>query len=353
VGELRRFTAGVLQVVGVPADDAALAAHIITQGNARGVDTHGVNLLDHYVRRLQRRLTNPTPRMVFEQQRTAAGVLDADLGLGHIAAFRAMEHAVRLARSSGVATVLVRNSNHFGAAAYYTMWAAEQNCIGMVWSPAEAAVVPFGGRTKFFGTNPIAISGPSGNEYPGFTIDMATSVVAGGKLVAAGKFHQTIPVGWAIDQEGRAVTEPAADDRTLLSYALLPMSGAKGYGLATMVEWTASLLPGMPWGPRIVRKMEDRDHPAPIGHYVQAIDVEAFMPLEEYRRSVDEFCAALKNVPPAQGFTEVLLPGEPERRTAERRAREGCPLPAYVVRELSDLAKELGVPMPRAQEGEE
>jgi ureidoglycolate dehydrogenase (NAD+) len=350
VDDLRRFTANLLEKVGVPADDAALAAHIITEANVRGVDTHGVNLLDHYVRKLQRRLINPTPHLVFEQQRSAVGILDADDGLGQIAAFHAMEHAVRIARTTGVATVLVRNSNHFGAAAYYAMWAAQQNCIGMIWSSAEASVVPFGGRAKFFGTNPIAIAGPAGNAYPGFTLDMATSVVAGGKVAAAGKSHHAIPVGWAIDREGRPVTEPAADDASLLSYALLPMSGAKGYGLATMVEWTASLLPGMPWGPQIVPKMEDWAHRAPIGHYVQAIDVEAFLPLEEYRLRVDQFSAALKHIPPAEGHTEVLLPGEPELRTAERRSHEGCPLPGYIVQQLSALADELAVPLPSTLE---
>jgi len=171
-------------------------------------------------------------------------------------------------------------------------------------------------------------------------------VVAGGKVVAAGKSHRSIPAGWAIDRDGHAVTEPADDDASLLSYALLPMSGAKGYGLATMVEWTASLLPGMPWGPRIVPKMEDWEHRAPIGHYVQAIDVEAFLPLDEYRLQVDQFCATLKRTPPAEGHTEVLLPGEPELRTAERRRHEGCPLPGYIVRQLSALADALTVSLP-------
>jgi len=126
----------------------------------------------------------------------------------------------------------------------------------------------------------------------------------------------------------------------------LPMSGAKGYGLATMIEWTSSLLPGMPWGPRIVPKQLDWEHKAPIGHYVQAIDVEAFIALDDYRAQVDAFSAALKSVAPAEGFSEVLLPGEPQLRTAGQRAREGCPLPAYLVRELSLLADELAVPMP-------
>src|SRR5689334_4925516 len=100
------------------------------------------------------------------------------------------------------------------------------------------------------------------------------------------------------------------------------MSGAKGQVLATMIEWISSLLPGMPRGPRIVNKIEDWEHRAPIGHYVQAIDVEAFLPLEDYRRRIDQFCTALKSVPPTQGLTEVLLPGEPERRgSSDVRAR--------------------------------
>jgi len=341
---LLRFAADLLIAAGLTRDDADLAARVIGDANLRGVDTHGVFLLTLYVRRLRRGLINPTPRMSFEQRRSAIGVLDADHGMGHIATARAMEHAVRMAREAGTATVLITNSNHFGAAAYYAMWAAQRNCIGTVWSPAESSVVPFGGRQRFFGTNPIAISAPPGTTYPGFTVDMATSAVAGGKIYMAGKNHKTIPVGWAIDKEGRPVTEPSDDDAILSTYSGVPAGGAKGYALAMMVEWTTSLLMGTQWGPTIVRWGDDWERQVSLAHSVQALDVAAFVAQEEYQARVDAFCAALKSVPPAEGFAEVLLPGEPELRTAQQRAVTGCPMTAHTEQALAALAAEVGVP---------
>jgi ureidoglycolate dehydrogenase (NAD+) len=342
--ELVRFASAILNGAGVPEASARLAAEIIVEANLRGVDTHGVWYLDVYARRLRKGLINCTPNLAFETRGASFGILDADHGLGQLAAFQAMEHAVVMARKTGIAAVSVRNSNHFGAAAYYAMWAARRNCLGLVWSTSETYVVPYGGKERFFGTNPMAISAPPGKRFPGFTLDMATSEVAYGKIIAAGKAGTKIPPGWAVDQDGQPVTDPSNVDSILAHYSALPMSGPKGYGLATMIEWMCSLMTGLPWGPHIVRKFEDWENRAPIGHYVQAIDVEAFMPIESYRERVDQFCAELKAVPPAPGFSEVMLPGEPELRTAERRAQAGCPLPADQVLLLKHLAEDLKVP---------
>jgi LDH2 family malate/lactate/ureidoglycolate dehydrogenase len=344
VESLRDFSTALLQGAGMPAADAALAAKVIIDANLRGVDTHGAFNLRLYVKRLHLGLINPVPRMTFERRRTAVGVFDADGGMGHVASVRAMEHAVEMARETGVATVLVKNSNHFGAAAYYVNWAAEQNCVGMVWSPAESSVVPFNGRKRFFGTNPIAVSAPRGNVYPGFTLDMATSVVAGGKYYKAAKEHRTIPEGWAIDGDGRPVTQPSDDDAVFSTYSGLPMGGAKGTGFATMIEFTTSLLMGTQWGPTIVRWSDDLEHKVSISHYVQAMDVEAFVSIDEYRKRVDEFSAAFKAIPPVEGVEEVLFPGEPELRTARLRSVAGCPLTAHTVAMLADAAATVGVP---------
>ncbi len=344
--DLAHFAAQLLTAAGVTRDDAEMTGGILADANTRGVDTHGVALLTLYLGQLRRGAVNRCPHRTFTPRRAATAILNADHGMGHAATAEAMEHAVRMAKVAGVATVLVENSNHFGAAAYYAMLAARHDCIGMVWSPAEPSVVPFGGRERFFGTNPIAIAAPPGTQYPGFTLDMATSVVAGGKIAQAAKNHRTIPPGWAIDQHGSPVTRPSDEDAILGTYSLLPMSGAKGYGLAMMIDWTSSLLAGTHWGPTVPRWSDGAEDPASIAHYVQALDVEAFVPLDQYRRRVDEFCAALKNVPPADGHREVLLPGEPELLTARERARTGCPLTAHVAAVLAQLSAEYGVPLP-------
>jgi LDH2 family malate/lactate/ureidoglycolate dehydrogenase len=211
--DLAHFAARLLEAAGVPQADAELTGGILADANLRGIDTHGVSLLPLYLDQLRRGVVNARPHRAFAEKRSAVGTLDADHGLGHVATLEAMEQAVRMARVAGVATVLVHNSNHFGAAAHYALLAARHGCVGMVWSPAEPSVVPFGGRERFLGTNPIAIAAPAGTRYPGFTLDMATSVVAGGKVTQAGKNHQEIPAGWAIDGQGAPVTHPSDDDR--------------------------------------------------------------------------------------------------------------------------------------------
>jgi len=187
---LRSFGSGVFQKAGVPPEDAATVAEILVEANLRGVDTHGIYLSNVYVRRLQKGLINPSPKFHFEKRRAGMGILDADFSLGQLSTLEAARKAVELARDAGVGVVSVKNSNHFGAAAYYGEYCAKQDCIGLVMSDGECDVIPFGGREKFLGTNPICCCIPAG-AYPGFCMDMATSEVAFGKVRAAAEAGKT------------------------------------------------------------------------------------------------------------------------------------------------------------------
>jgi ureidoglycolate dehydrogenase (NAD+) len=320
-----------------------VTAEILVESNLRGVDTHGVFLCDNYCRRLRRGLMNPRPKVGFTRLRTAVGMLDGDGGLGQVATHTAMGHAIALAKQGGVGAVGVTNSNHFGAAAYYAQMAAERGCLGMVWSHGESDVVPYGGKRKFFGTNPICFAVPAGYETPMYTADMATSQVAFGKIRAAGLAGKEIPPGWAVDAEGNVLTRPSSDRAEIARYAAVPMAGAKGYGISVFIELTCSVLTGMPFGPHIVRKFDNWDDRAALGHFVQAIDVEAFVGLDEFRRRVDRMFGEVRAVPAAAGFERVLLPGEPELQTKARREKQGCPLSGETVELLGKLGAELGV----------
>jgi LDH2 family malate/lactate/ureidoglycolate dehydrogenase len=337
--KLRAFGGEVLRKAGVPGDDAETVAEILVEGNLRGVDTHGIYLCNLYVRRLQRGLINPTPRFQFEKRRAGVGILDADFSLGQLSTLEAAQRAVELARDAGVGIVAVKNSNHFGAAAYYAEYCAEQDCIGLLMSNGECDVIPFGGCEKFLGTNPICCCVPTGT-YPRFCMDMATSEVAFGKVRAAAEAGQTIPPNWAVDREGKPVTDATK------AYAVVPMSGPKGYAIGLLIEIFSSRLTGMPYGAHIVRKFDDWDQRAFMGHYVQAIDVSAFCPIEEFKMSMDELLADIKSQPKAPGIEEILIPGEPEWRTKKRREKEGCPIREKDVALLRQLGEELGVPFP-------
>ncbi len=337
--KLCAFGEGVFQKAGVPRQDARTVAEILVEANLRGVDTHGIYLSNLYVRRLQKGLINPTPRFHFNKKRAGVGILDADFSLGQLSTLEAAQKAVELAQNAGVGIVAVENSNHFGAAAYYAEYCARQNCIGLVMSDGECDVIPFGGREKFLGTNPICCCVPAGTT-PWFCMDMATSEVAFGKVRAAAEAGNTIPSTWAVDRDGRSVTDASK------AYAVVPMSGPKGYAVGLMIEILSSRLTGMPYGAHIIRKFDDWDHKAFMGHYVQAIDISAFCPVEEFKRRMDELFSDLKRQPKAPGVEEILIPGEPEWRTKKRREKEGCPMREADVDLLRQLGEELGIPFP-------
>ena len=337
--KLRAFGGGVFQKVGVPKEDAKTVAEILVESNLRGIDTHGIYLCNLYARRLEKGLINPTPRFSFEKKRAGVGVLDADFSLGQLSTLEAARKAVELARGAGTGIVAVKNSNHFGAAAYYAEYCAKQDCIGLVMSDGECDVIPFGGRDKFLGTNPICCCIPAG-EYPWFCMDMATSEVAFGKVRAAAEAGKSIPPNWAVDTDGKPITDATK------AYAVVPMSGAKGYAIGLMIEILSSRLTGMPYGAHIVRKFDDWENKAFMGHYVQAMDISAFCPVDEFKRRMDELFADLKGQPRMDGVDEILIPGEPELRTKMERLREGCPIREEDADLLRQLGEDLGVPFP-------
>jgi LDH2 family malate/lactate/ureidoglycolate dehydrogenase len=337
--KLRIFGEEVFRKVGVPAREAKIVAEILVEANLRGVDTHGIYLADLYARRLAKGLINPTPRFQFEKRRAGVGILDADYSLGQLSTLEAARRAVDLARDAGVGLVSVKNSNHFGAAATYAEYCARHDCIGLVMSDGECDVIPFGGREKFLGTNPICCCIPA-KTYPWFCMDMATSEVAFGKVRAAAEAGESIPPHWAVDRDGKPVTDSTK------AYAVVPMSGPKGYAISLMIEILSSRLTGMPYGAHIVRKFDDWENKAVMGHYVQAIDIAAFCPVEEFKKRMDELLTELKSQPKAPGVDEILIPGEPEWKTKKRREKEGCPMGGQDVDLLRQLCEEFGVPFP-------
>lgn len=338
--DLKAFGEAVFIKVGVPEQHAKETAEILVDANLRGIDTHGIYLTNLYARRLEKGLINPTPQFRFDRRRTGVGILDADFSLGQPATLEAARRAVKMAQEAGVGVVAVKNSNHFGAAAFYGEYCAGKNCIGLVMSDGECDVIPFGGREKFLGTNPMCCCIPAGKP-PWFCMDMATSEVAFGKVRAAAEARETIPNNWAVDREGNPVTDSTK------AYAVVPMSGAKGFAIGLMLEILSSRLTGMPYGPHIIRKFDDWENRAFMGHYIQAIDISAFCPVEEFLKRMDELIQDLKNQPTAEGIEEILLPGEPEWKTKKRREKEGCPIREEDAKLLRHLGEDLGVPFPQ------
>jgi LDH2 family malate/lactate/ureidoglycolate dehydrogenase len=330
------FGASVLRAAGARPRDAEIAMRVLVEANLQGVDSHGVARLPFYVRRMVKGLINPRPRPRVVRARGACALLDADNGLGVLVGTAAMERAIRLARRFGVGTVVVRNSNHYGAAGIHCELAAARGLIGLSSSNGEACLPPWGGRRPFFSNNPFALAAPT-RTFP-VVVDFATSVATRGNLMLARQTGAPIPEGWALDAEGRPTTDPAA----AASGSLLPIAGPKGYALAMALEILCGLLGGGAYGPGVKSLFANWTDPTGTTHFFQAIDPEALLPRRVFLDRMDEMVAQIRAAPRAEGGEAIRAPGERRHRLRAERRRRGIPLHPRIAEELEGLAREVG-----------
>ena len=335
---LERFCSDLLQKANIPPKDADLIAESLVRANLRGVDSHGVARLAIYIERLNKKLVNPEPQIAILQETPAMALLDGDNGSGQVVAGWAMELVMTKARESGVALVGIRNSTHFGATAFFSMKALEQDMIGMVLANSYATVAPWGSRAPYFGTNPLSVAIPTGRELP-VVLDMATSVAAWGKIILAAQKGEPIPMGWAIDADGEVTT----DATRALQGALVPFGGPKGSGISLVIDVLVGILTGANCGPNVGDLYNNLERPQNVGQMMGAVDIRRFIDVNEFKSRMDAMIREIKALPRAKGVNEVFLPGELEVRNQQRREKEGIPLPPATVNELQKLSSEYGV----------
>lgn len=337
--ELEAFARTALVEAGVTEMHADRIADALVRADLRGVDSHGLARLEPYVRKFLAGGFNPDPDIRVQLVGDAAVLVDADDGPGQSAAVTAIDEAMQLADASGVGIGAVTNSNHFGTAAYYTERASRAGFIGMAMTNVGSDVVPYGGVSPFLGTNPLSFSIPTDRDYP-ITLDMATSVVAMGKIDHASEEGEPLPEGWAVDVTGAPTTDPQR------AAALLPVGGPKGYGLAIVVDALCGLLTGAGPSPTVGPLYEEFEEPMRLGHFVAAVDVGAFRDPEEFRADVGRYIDRLKAQQTRNGVDEILLPGEPEAKAMVANRREGITLNPDAVTGIRRLAEQFGLEAP-------
>jgi ureidoglycolate dehydrogenase (NAD+) len=335
-GELLPFVKKVLMSAGVCEGNAQIVADSVTKAELFGFQSHGAIRVPHYVGRIRTGTINGNPDIRVIKKRGNTAVVDGDHGLGHAVAFFAMNEAIQLAES-GVGFVGVKNSSHFGIAGYTAMQALKKDMIGVAVSHTDASVIPFGGRMPAVGTNPLAVAVPTNREYP-VLLDMATSTASLGKILNAKNKGEKIPLDWAVDGEGTPTNDPAN-----VKY-LMPMAGPKGYGLALIFDILSGPLTGALFGKKLPLMYGDYDKRRELGHFVGAIKIDNFVPIEDFRRNVGIMIDDIHATPPAKGFDRVMVPGEKEYLTLLKYEKEGIPIPAETIRELQSIAVELNVP---------
>jgi LDH2 family malate/lactate/ureidoglycolate dehydrogenase len=335
---LSGFVAAVFAKAGVPADEAALIADSLTEADLTGVESHGVSRVPIYLKRIETGVVNAAAKLEVVSDLPGALVLDGCNSMGIVTGVRAMDMAVKKAKTAGAVFVTVKNSNHFGIAAYFTRRALAADMIGYAASNAPSTMAPWGGIKPYMGTNPFSVSIPAGRELP-IVMDMATSVVAQGKIILAGKEGKKIPFGWAITKNG----DPTDDPKAALEGTVLPFGGPKGYSIALLLDVLSGVLSGAAFGPYLANMWNDFKNPQNVGHCFGVMDVETFLPLDDFKGKMDTMIRDIKTSPRAKGVEEIFLPGEMEHRKREQRLADGIPLGPKTYADLAEIGHRMGL----------
>jgi LDH2 family malate/lactate/ureidoglycolate dehydrogenase len=342
--------------MGTPRADAEIAADVLLASDLYGVRSHGIAHLRWYFNRIKAGLQKPVTAWKIVHETLTTAVVDGGNGMGMVVGYRAMEIAIEKARRMGIGAVAVRNSSHYGIAGYYSRMAAREGMVGMSFTNAHPSIAPTFGVEPMLGTNPIAFSAPTDEDFP-FTFDAATSIAPRGKIEIAARARKPIPEGWVIREDGMPVTDSSTliEEMNQGRAALLPLGGSgelmgghKGYGLATMVEiLSAAFQDGA-----FLSQLHDKDdsgnlRPSRIGHFFLAFNIENFVPLANFKktagsilRELREYGRSPEDIP---GETRIYTAGEKAYGNEKRAMAEGVRIPPSVQQNLRALCAELGI----------
>ncbi len=331
------FATAAYARAGMPEGDARLAADTLVQADLWGHQSHGVLRLPWYVARLKAGVCEAVAKPDLVVDAGAIAVMDGHDAMGQVLTAFAMEDAIRRAKAHGIGAVALRRSNHFGTAMYFTLMAARAGCVGFLSTNASPAMAPWGGRRKTVGTNPWSWAAPAGTHAP-MVLDIANTGVARGKIYLARQKGEPIPQGWAINAAGAPTTDPAE----AIDGIILPMAGHKGYAIAVVMDMLSGVLTGSGSGTGVHGPYQT-EHRSGAGQFMLALDIAALQPLDEFGARMDRYIADLKSVPLAQGFEEIVYPGELEARNDARNRASGLLLPHDTLADLQRLADEMGL----------
>lgn len=320
---------------GAPPEEARLVSEFLVKANLAGHDSHGIIRVIQYVNEIERGFLRPGAKIEIERETPSSAVLNGNWGFGQVVAKRAMELAVEKARDNAISVVCAFNCNHIGRLADYTMIASKKDMIGIAMVNSTRFVAPFGGKERMLSTGPMSFAFPSDLEFP-FIVDVATSVVAEGKVRVALHKGEKIPFGWIIDKNGN----PSNNPQDLYDGgALLPLggeeSGHKGFGLGLAVEVLSGILTNAGCAYEETKRGN--------GVFFEVINIEKFMPIDEFKRRVGDLIRALKASKPRPGFKEIIIPGEPEYLMEKVRLKEGIYIPERTWEEIRKIARKLKV----------
>lgn len=347
------FMTAVFEKMGVPAEDARLCTDVLLESDRRGIESHGCNRFKPiYIDRIKSGILNPVTKIDILKETPTTAVLDANDGMGMVASKKAMDMCIEKAHKYGMGMVAVRNSSHYGIAGYWTGLAAKENMIGISGTNARPSVAPTFGVENMLGTNPLTFSMPTDEPFP-FTLDCATSVIQNGKIEYYARINHDTPKGLVISREGEELTDSAEILKKIRSQqaALAPLGGFgettggyKGYGYSTVVEiLSAALQSGLFLKALDGKDEEGKIRPYHLGHFFIAIDTEAFMGAEAFKKTCGDILRDLRGSEKAPGQERIYTAGEKEYDVWMYRKDKGVPVTEAVQKEFIGLRDEFGL----------
>ena len=333
------FARSLLRAHGLPEDDTATVASCLVSADLRGVDTHGLCRIPGYLERVRAGLINANPKLEPKRVTPVAASLDGQNGFGFVVGMRAIREAIAMAREFGIGVVSVRGSTHFGMAASYAIPAVEAGFMAMIFSNASPAMPPWGGKSMMLGTNPFCMAAPAG-KHAAIILDMSPAVAARGKIRRAERRGESIPLGYALDAQGKPTTDPKA---ALAGGVVLPIGEHKGSGISLFMDIFGGVISGANFGGDVGDQYKAFDRPQDVGHFFLVMKPNLFVSEDDYRARMDALIDRVRAAPKADGVREILLPGEPEDRFEAERRKTGIPYSAGEVAVLQDEAKKAGI----------
>ena len=279
--ELKGLMKNKLMQAGLKADHADMTADVLTWSDERGYHSHGAVRVEYYSERIAKGGITVDPKFEWRETGPCSAVFEGDNGCGYVASVLAMEKAIEMAKKSGIAVVGIRNISHSGSIGYYTEMAAKADLVAIACCQSDPMAVPYGGIEPYYGTNPISFAAPTADERT-VVFDMATTVQAWGKILDKRSRHESIPDTWAVDAKGRPVTD------SRLVNALVPIEGAKGYGLMMMVDIFSGVLLGVPFGKHVSSMYHDLSAGRELGQMFIVMDPSRFVGLDAFKASMSQ-----------------------------------------------------------------
>jgi len=301
---IREMTVNIFRNAGIATADAELIADSFIDAEITGLDSHGLMRLESYIERINKNLINKNPKVRVTNEIASILKIDGDNGLGQIVTKKAFELCIQRAEETGLAVAAIRNTNHFGAAGYFTRIACDSGYISFATTNASPTMPPYGGVEPIFGTNPFCVSFPAG-KYKNFTHDIAMTAVARGKIRMYEQQDRSIPLGWAMNSKGYDTTDP----KEALCGGLLPMGGHKGYGLAIVIDMLCGIISGAKLSLEN-ETMFSSNTVNTIGNFIGVMKIEAIMKRTEFEQKVEEWFDIIKNSRTRPGFDKIYIPGE-------------------------------------------